>query len=69
MITASRPGTGVNTPPKNAATPPAPCPADPIDTATHLWGLRLWMLCALVIVAFAVCNWLLNWGIKYWFAK
>lgn len=38
--------------------------ADPIDTAAHLWGLRLWFLCALVIVAFAVANYVLNWLVK-----
>ena len=35
--------------------------ADPIDSATMLWGLRLWFLCALIIVAFGVANYLLNW--------
>ena len=35
--------------------------SDPLDAAALLWGLRLWFVCALVIVACAVANYLLNW--------
>jgi hypothetical protein len=34
---------------------------DPIDHSMHLWVLRLWIVCALVIVAYAICNYLANW--------
>ena len=33
---------------------------DPIDAANHVWTLRLWIVCALVIVSYAVVNYLLN---------
>jgi hypothetical protein len=44
------------------AAPPAEAPAevDPIDIANHVWTLRLWIVCALVIVSYAVVNFLLN---------
>lgn len=38
-------------------------PAEPEETPTsvvHLWALRLWILCALVIVGAGVANYLLN---------
>ena len=38
-------------------------PQQPEETPTsrvHLWGLRLWVLCAIVIVAAGVANYLLS---------
>jgi len=29
-----------------------------------LWGLRLWIVAALVIIGFAVVNYLLNWAFR-----
>jgi hypothetical protein len=47
----------------NGVTNPAslPAPLDPIDAANHLWALRLWIVCALIIISYAVVNYLLNW--------
>jgi len=53
--------------PKSDAGQPNPLPAekdDPIDSAMHLWVLRLWVLCALVIVSYAICNYLAHWLAK-----
>ena len=43
--------------------PPAP-PPEPPESAALLWGLRLWILAALGIIAFAVANYLLNWAVR-----
>jgi hypothetical protein len=51
---------------KESRTPPPPPGSpkkDPPDLLLLLWGLRLWILAALAIVAFAVANYLLNWWV------
>jgi hypothetical protein len=45
------------------AQPPVPT-SDPPDLRIQLWGLRLWILAALGIVAFALANYLLNWILR-----
>jgi hypothetical protein len=40
--------------------PPTPQPEDTPTSRIHLWGLRLWVLCAIVIVAAGVANYLLS---------
>jgi len=56
-----------------AAVPPKPDPdpndtpsdeKDPINLSMHVWVLRLWMLCALVIIAYAICNYLASWAAR-----
>jgi hypothetical protein len=37
---------------------------DPINMSMHVWVLRLWVLCALVIIAYAICNYLASWWAK-----
>jgi hypothetical protein len=37
---------------------------DPITLSMHVWVLRLWVVCALVIIAYAVCNYLASWWAK-----
>jgi hypothetical protein len=37
---------------------------DPINASMHLWVLRLWIVCALVIIAYAICNYLAHWLAK-----
>jgi hypothetical protein len=49
-----------NTPPLQSSAQPN----DPPDFAFQLWGLRLWILVALVIVATALGNYLANWLVK-----
>ena len=39
---------------------PAPAPAERPGTAPLLWGLRLWILAALVIIGFSLASYLLN---------
>ncbi len=42
----------------------APAPQKPDEgpgQRMYLFSLRLWVLCALIIVAFGVSNYLLNW--------
>lgn len=34
-----------------------------LDNPMNLIGLRLWVLCAMIIVAFGVTNYVLNWVI------
>jgi hypothetical protein len=44
-------------------TPRQPSPSESDNTSTstlHLWGLRLWMACAIIIVAAGVANYVLN---------
>jgi hypothetical protein len=51
-------------PPKPESDPSQDLPADekdPINLSMHVWVLRLWMLCALVIIAYAICNYLASW--------
>jgi hypothetical protein len=64
-ITSKRPAPPSNPLPEQKEKEPEPMPAatsaDPLDSAVMLWGLRLWLLCALLIVSFAVINYLLNW--------
>ena len=38
---------------------------DPPEMPLLLWGLRLWILAALVIVAYALANYGLNWAVLY----
>ena len=46
---------------KDNRTPsPTPPGNDPPESRLLLWGLRLWILAALVIVAFALANYILN---------
>jgi hypothetical protein len=40
--------------------PPPPQPDETPTTRVHLWALRLWVLCAIVIVAAGVANYLLS---------
>ena len=59
--------------PVMAALPPKPDPDapknsesenDPINLSMHVWVLRLWVLCALIIIAYSVCNYLASWWAK-----
>ena len=52
--------------PKEPRTPPQPpTPSgEPPQSTLLLWGLRLWILAALVIIAFAVVSYLLNWAVR-----
>jgi len=44
-----------------SSNPAAPEPGeDPVASSIHMWGLRLWIVCALLIVGYAVANYLLN---------
>ena len=38
--------------------------SDPINLSMHVWVLRLWVLCALIIIAYSVCNYLASWWAK-----
>jgi hypothetical protein len=37
---------------------------DPLTAKFSLWGLRLWVCCALLIVIYGVTNYLLNWLVR-----
>lgn len=41
-----------------------PLHEDPVASSVHMWGLRLWVVCAILIVAFALLNYFLNWLTK-----
>lgn len=52
-----------------SANPAAPDPTsrppeDPVSSSVHMWGLRLWIACAILIVVYAVTNYFLNWLTK-----
>ena len=51
------------TPPPPPAAPKEPANGPP-DFPLLLWGLRLWILAALGIIAVAVANYLLNWIVR-----
>ena len=51
------------TPPPPPAAPKEPSNGPP-DFPLLLWGLRLWILAALGIIAVAVANYLLNWIVR-----
>jgi hypothetical protein len=66
-ITSQRPAPQPNVAPPPVEKEPETMPAntvDPIDSATLLWGLRLWFLCALIIVMFGLASYLLNWYVR-----
>jgi hypothetical protein len=42
-------------------TPTSPEPEKPSDSRIYLFSLRLWIFCALVIVAYGLANYVLNW--------
>lgn len=43
-----------------ASGPNPPSNDDPVASSLHMWGLRLWIVCALLIVGYAVTNYFLN---------
>jgi hypothetical protein len=49
---------------KDDRTPPPNPSKDPPEMPVMLWGLRLWILAALVIIAFALANYFLNWWVR-----
>jgi hypothetical protein len=49
-----------STPPGPERQPSTGPNEDPIDNAVHLWVLRLWIVCALLCLGYAVANYLLN---------
>jgi hypothetical protein len=62
-----RKSAGRQAPSKTEPEQPNPLPLDkedPIDSSMHLWVLRLWVVCALVIIGYAVCNYFANWWAK-----
>ena len=43
-------------------TAPAPKPPEPgPNDVINMVGLRLWLLCAMIIIGFGVANYVLNW--------
>jgi hypothetical protein len=49
-------------------TAPAPAPQEPekqSDSRIYLFSLRLWIFCALLIVAYGLANYLLNWYVGW----
>jgi hypothetical protein len=60
-IMTGRPSAATTGSMNDKAISPSPTPnVDPIDGTNHLWALRLWILCALLIVAYALTNYFLN---------